>query len=782
MKKNFIYSLCILLCGAIFMSSCEDMLEVDSDRVEYDMSPLTLNDTVYSVLGILKKVQAVADRQVLLGELRGDLMVVNDGSAIDDIKAIADFNYEGNNKYINVKDYYAIINNCNIYLARVDTTLSHNNERLMLREYVAVKSVRAWTYMQLALNYGKVPYFTEPILTHSLSQEIASRDYLGIEEIADALIKDLTPFADSKQYPMPKFKGLTYDASLYFMPIRQLLGDLYLWKKDYRNAVDCYYNLILENRYVVNASGANRVFWIMDEVKEDEKPMGDYSPLSSNSASNTLALVGFSSSTENGTVSDLPNIFIGDHDVRGSHQVAAAPALTGLSRRQTYYFAKDGGKVRASVTPNPNKVKTGDLRLFNYLQDVTNTTTGLEYKGRISKFGTSSYLSAIKLGRPVQAYLRLAEALAGLASEAEIPVTVNGNETYGASWENADSVAMYILRYGLGQRTFECVQNGIHLGLDKEFLQTKIEPGVYPIRRRLSDTSEDVKVQAYEKYDDGTYKLDDKGEKILAFEKDQNGNYILVGGEKVQAYEKDEATGKYILDDNGDKILAYEKKDDGTYKLDDDGEKIPIYEKDENGKDILVGGEMVPVMETVKVYHPNYEVINLDFTNSSFKNNRGIRAFGCGNVEWDESLSFENDSIIAAYLGMEPTFEPLYDEETNEPLYDEETNEPLMKVNYGIEKEQRIAYLRNLILDECALETALEGYRFTDLIRFAEAMGDVDVLAKRVASRGFENKVSIYYNNNNAVAGDDGTTLSFDLDDEIYGKVSNKNNWYLPLK
>ena len=44
------------------MSSCEDMLEVDSDRVEYDMSPLTLNDTVYSVLGILKNVQAVAWR------------------------------------------------------------------------------------------------------------------------------------------------------------------------------------------------------------------------------------------------------------------------------------------------------------------------------------------------------------------------------------------------------------------------------------------------------------------------------------------------------------------------------------------------------------------------------------------------------------------------------------------------------------------------------------------------------------------------------------------------
>ena len=119
MKKNFIYSLCILLCGAIFMSSCEDMLEVESDRVEYNLDDLTLNDTVYSVLGILKKVQAVVDRQVLLGELRGDLMVVNEKSAVTDIQKIARFEFEDENKYIDVKDYYAIINNCNIYLNRV---------------------------------------------------------------------------------------------------------------------------------------------------------------------------------------------------------------------------------------------------------------------------------------------------------------------------------------------------------------------------------------------------------------------------------------------------------------------------------------------------------------------------------------------------------------------------------------------------------------------------------------------------------------------------------------
>ena len=172
MKKNFIYSLCILLCGALFMSSCEDMLEVESDRVEYNLDDLTLNDTVYSVLGILKNVQAVVDRQVLLGELRGDLMVVNEKSAVTDLQKISRFEFDSDNKYLDVKDYYSIINNCNIYLKLVQKNLyaERDGKQPLLKEFVAVKSVRAWAYMQLAMNYGSVPYFTEPILTHSIAE------------------------------------------------------------------------------------------------------------------------------------------------------------------------------------------------------------------------------------------------------------------------------------------------------------------------------------------------------------------------------------------------------------------------------------------------------------------------------------------------------------------------------------------------------------------------------------------------------------------------------------
>ena len=135
MKKNFIYTVVFLLCGAISFSSCEDMLNVESERVEYEFDGWNFNDSVFSVLGILKSVQNIGDRHILLNELRADLVSPNSAKAVPEIAQLCnhDYNLE-TNEYLDVKDYYSIINNCNIFLARVDTTLEKDHVRLMLPE------------------------------------------------------------------------------------------------------------------------------------------------------------------------------------------------------------------------------------------------------------------------------------------------------------------------------------------------------------------------------------------------------------------------------------------------------------------------------------------------------------------------------------------------------------------------------------------------------------------------------------------------------------------------
>jgi hypothetical protein len=76
--------------------------------------------------------------------------------------------------------------------------------------------------------------------------------------------------------------------------------------------------------------------------------------------------------------------------------------------------------------------------------------------------------------------------------------------------------------------------------------------------------------------------------------------------------------------------------------------------------------------------------------------------------------------------------------------------------------------MADLVLDELALELAWEGTRFGDLIRFAKAMGDNDVLAKRIAGRAIKNEVTY-------------RSAEYEMDAETYGKMSNEANWYLPL-
>ncbi|HPN47891.1 MAG TPA: RagB/SusD family nutrient uptake outer membrane protein, partial [Bacteroidales bacterium] len=68
--------------------------------------------------------------------------------------------------------------------------------------------------------------------------------------------------------------------------------------------------------------------------------------------------------------------------------------------------------------------------------------------------------------------------------------------------------------------------------------------------------------------------------------------------------------------------------------------------------------------------------------------------------------------------------------------------------------------VEELILTEMALETALEGHRFYDLMRVALRRGQEAYLAEKVALRkGSDNR-----------------------DDALYNSLLNKNNWYLKMK
>lgn len=246
---------CILAVFSLFLfSSCEDIFESDSssfviDNGEQMDSP---NDSLYSMMGILSQAQRLGERYVLLGELRGDLMTATADADVD-IQQLSQFNADEENVYALRRDYYNVINNCNFALERIDTSIVVFQEKVMLPEYAAIKAVRAWTYWQMALAFGKVNWVERPIL--GLDDAIAEYPVFECDALAEMLIDDLKPFADIRIPGYGMIDG--YQSAQMFIPIQLLLGDLYLYLNRYDEAAASYYAYIYRNRLTLTREYAN---------------------------------------------------------------------------------------------------------------------------------------------------------------------------------------------------------------------------------------------------------------------------------------------------------------------------------------------------------------------------------------------------------------------------------------------------------------------------------------------------------------------------------------------
>lgn len=255
--------LTILILGSVLIS-CDKMLDVDSERVvfsdEYDLT--ATNDSIYSVFGVFTQLQKIVDSYVLLGELRGDLMDVDSKSNLY-LKEINNFNVSAENPYAsNIQDYYAIVNNCNYII----TKLAAASGEKSLKVSAACKAIRAWTYMQIALNYGSVIYYDEPILSVSQAEEMQKKQPIKFDELAEILIKELVPLKDVLK-PVMGSTIYSVNFNYSFFPVRFLLGDLYLWTGQYQKAAEEYRDLIYEknytilnNRYETNRTVLNNAF------------------------------------------------------------------------------------------------------------------------------------------------------------------------------------------------------------------------------------------------------------------------------------------------------------------------------------------------------------------------------------------------------------------------------------------------------------------------------------------------------------------------------------------
>lgn len=424
--KYIICGICVI-CG---MMSCSDFFDQQSEHIIFAEENHLENakDTIYSVTGILNKLQAIGDRTILLGEVRGDLVdLTNDANG--DLRELANFNISDENRYNVPRDYYAVINNCNYFIEKVDTGMKNNrNEYLFMREYAAVKAIRAWTYLQLVLNYGKVPFITEPILS---KQDAEKEEYLkydnqaDLQAICEYFINDLAPLTERWGNEYPRYGTIRgNDSRLFYFPINIVLGDLNLWlasetgsKDTYREAAYRYYKYINERNGDNSAypTGVNYYAWESGTSSWNSifgRSSGTLSSEGYGTNSEMITMIAGDSIPAEGNYSELRNLFNSNTDNNYRVSIIPSQSMFNLSESQKFCCVETNGTTAYYAPDNLTEHRTGDLRLYWYYSWgwATNRATGERMEtSYIDKYDSQN----IHIYRRYMIYLRLAEALNG---------------------------------------------------------------------------------------------------------------------------------------------------------------------------------------------------------------------------------------------------------------------------------------------------------------------------------------------------------------------------------
>ena len=427
-----------LLCGLCLLgvlcvnTSCEDMLDKGNDYVIYTDGHVLSDpaDTVTSVLGILNKLQGIAVRTNLMGELRADLVKVRD-NATADLKGIASLDIDDDNKYNNPRDYYALINNCNYFLERADSTAGNinRNEMYFQAEIAQVHSIRAWTYLQLVLLYGRVPFVDTPIITKLQSD--ATYPMYELDDICDYFIKDLKPYY-GQEYPEYTGIGGDIDPKMCFFPTQVVMGDLYLWKaaKNHdkeaaKQAAKCYYDYIvwdLNGKKMMTASGRG-VHWSGDDIYWNRYNTiiisMQYSPSGrwGSAGQEFITAIPMDSAAADGYYNELRNLYNTQYETAlVEASIEPSSVIRDLSQAQSYIDYGTNGSEKKVITVTADKFTDeeiadgllGDLRFYYaYSQRTTKYNSEEVDVQSISKHRYQH----VGIYRTSQIYLRMAEAL-----------------------------------------------------------------------------------------------------------------------------------------------------------------------------------------------------------------------------------------------------------------------------------------------------------------------------------------------------------------------------------
>lgn len=239
-------------------SSCNKMFDVQpEDALTHGQMYKNVYDADAAVLGVYAKFMKLAKSYVILNELRGDLMDVTP-NADNYLREISSNDVSFGNKYVDPRPYYEVIINCNDALVNFSKMRSSFllTEEEFHQRYTDLLLLRAWTYLQLGIHFGEVPYVTDPVDDISTLRDTNKFTRVPFSVLVDSLIetvKEIPPrylnqntSSSSPTLIMANSGYIVKDGVFkFFIHRRALVADLYLWKGDYLSAAT-YYKTVME--------------------------------------------------------------------------------------------------------------------------------------------------------------------------------------------------------------------------------------------------------------------------------------------------------------------------------------------------------------------------------------------------------------------------------------------------------------------------------------------------------------------------------------------------------
>ncbi|MGB3007615.1 MAG: RagB/SusD family protein [Chitinophagaceae bacterium] len=244
MKRISKLSLALLVTSIVF-SGCKKTFDIKpQDQLDLSQAYQNVYDADAAVVGIYGKFMGLADRYVILNELRGDLLdyTINADEAL---RQISTHTVTKGNPYANPRPFYEVIINCNDVLENFQLMVRDKKmtELEFSQRYSDIGALRTFLYLQLGIHFGEVPYVTSSLKDIDAVKDISNFPRLPFATLLDSLINFTEALPFKELYPTGSNLNLTvdgYPTQKFYVNKKIILADLHLWKGNYLQAATWY--------------------------------------------------------------------------------------------------------------------------------------------------------------------------------------------------------------------------------------------------------------------------------------------------------------------------------------------------------------------------------------------------------------------------------------------------------------------------------------------------------------------------------------------------------------